>query len=135
MTVVLHRSLRCAAHVIRQPSDKSDKNEFRVAPVEEYVAAERRKDDANQETHPYSGKTIPHAILYSADVTQSLQTWWHKLEERKEAPTSQQLHFLQTLVRRVRAESEAEQTGTQKQIMEDSMFDMVVAFQDMEKAN
>ena len=115
--------------------NKSDKNEFRVAPVEEYVAAEKRKDDANQETHPYSGKTIPHAILYSADVTQSLQTWWHKLEERKEAPTSQQLRFLQTLVRRALAESEAEQTGTQKQIMEDPMFDMVVAFQDVEKAN
>ena len=135
MTIVLHRSWRCAAHVIRQPSNKSDKNEFRVAPVEEYVAAERRKDDANQGAHPYSGKTIPHAILYSADVIQSLQTWLHKLEERKEAPTSQQLRFLQTLVRRALAESEAEQTGTQKQIMEDPMFDMAVAFQDVEKAN
>ena len=91
----------------------------------EHVTARNQSTESKEETHPYSGKTLPRASLYEAGSGESLESWLSSLSSRQKAPTKEQLEFLRALVNRLLAEAHAEQSEKQKELQEEPLFDMI----------
>ena len=75
--------------------------------------------------HPYSGKTLPSAMLYPSNPVVNFDAWLRELRDREVAPTEHQLDFLKSLIHRVQVEAEAEQAGRQKHVQQEPLFEMI----------
>ena len=93
--------------------------------VRDHLAARQQRSDEGTGDHPYSGKTLPAAQLYSTAAARSLDDWLSGLQDRDEAPTPEHVALLSTVVRRLALEAHAERVGAAGEEDGEPLFDMV----------